>query len=242
MKHIDTKYCYMDELCTCGIFYAEQFKNARNVCDRKMNNKEQYLDPDAHSVKLYRDLYALWHGKELPDGKGRFDLGRMEGCMLVRGSERFSSDYIGPSATEAFIQKVEDAKMGEIIKRCRTIGGHIIWPSHANSINQNKGKIYDRMDIALAELKDYYANPLGRAKYSTGLREAYKQDGKWLAQFGSFEGFCEFFLMVGSFVDEKYDIVWFASPKHSEVDYQCLAAKNVKAVERRNEKIEEYMK
>ena len=165
---IDIKYCYMDELCGNKGFQAKQFINARNVNDRKMNETEPYLDPDAHSEKLYGDLYTLWHGKELPEGKGRFDLGKMEGCMFVRDGERFSSDYIGPSATEAFKQGVKDAEVGEIIKECRTIGGHIIWPSHGDSINQNKGKVYDRMDIALAELKGYYENPDGKALYSEG--------------------------------------------------------------------------
>ncbi len=57
--------------------------------------------------------------------------------------------------------------------------------------------------------------------------------------FDSFKSFCERFRLKGSFVDENYNIIWFASasPILPE-DYRVFAENNIEAIRKRNENIE----
>lgn len=234
----------MDALCFDGVFNAESFKNHRNVEMRKMNIYEKYLDPDAYSDELYNDLYELYNGKELPNGE-ILNLKIENKALASKDGFVLTSDYLGPSATEAFKKNVLDSDVGNYIKRCRIIGGHIIWPCHSGSINQAKGRVFDRMDITLAELKNYYSyisrdnkTCIESSKYSVALMKAFERDKKWLSKFVDFKGFCDFFHLVGSFVDDKYRIIWFACASNKKIeDYILLMENTAKAIEYRNDNL-----
>ena len=236
--------CYMDALCVDGVFNAKLFKNHRSVEMRKMNLCEKYLDPDAYSNELYNDLCELYNGKELPNGE-ILNLKIKNNTLVSKDGLVLTSDYLGPSATEAFKNNVLDSDVGNYIKRCRIIGGHIIWPCHSGSINQAKGRVFDRMDITLAELKNYYSyisdnekTYAQRSEYSNALWKAFERDKQWLLKFIDFNGFCDFFDLVGSFVDDKYRIIWFGCENNKKIEnYNLLMENNAKAIEYRNDNL-----
>ena len=67
------------------------------------------------------------------------------------------------------------------------------------------------------------------------LIEAICESECWFKKFGSFNRFCDQFLLNGSFVSETYEVNWFAEILPIlPVDYKQFALNNAKAVERRN--------
>ena len=44
-RMLNLNKCYMDKLCKCGEFKADEFVNDRDVDNRKMNVDEKYQDP-----------------------------------------------------------------------------------------------------------------------------------------------------------------------------------------------------
>lgn len=225
LNTVDIKSSFINNLYPDG-FIPSKYVNAQSFKDRMMGNYK-YRDPDADSEDLYKSLFALYNGRTLPNG-GQFKLG----ALSVKNGYHFeisipniiykiSSDYIGPSATGAFHSDIDDQTVGEAILACRTIGGHTIWPRHTNSVSQARGgSLTDRIDLTLAELKDFYANPtVEQYLYSKKLRTAFYMDKEWLLQFESFQGFCDFFFFTRSFVDEQYNIIWLA-PIHKENYYR----------------------
>lgn len=145
-----------------------------------------------------------------------------------------SADYIGPS--RAWARKFIDedistvAKItGDFLLVTRTIGGHVFWPAHRidnhNTINQVRGGrgIYDRFDITLAELRNYYRTqiecPYENKKDSCliykPLYEAFKRYKWFFREYGTFINYVnkmnlamflhdgEIFSLVDSDVEKK---------------------------------------
>lgn len=174
-----------------------------------------------------------------------------------------SADYIGPSINWA-MREVKNGALGrgeviDALNVCRTIGGHIVWPrgSHLEyKINQARGGIravYDRIDWTLYLVKLCYQKSFSLSEINEKLLERYQRDvyykihdlvcaicesKDWFKIFGSFENFCNQFILRGSFVDEKYEIKWFAKqlPVFPD-DYRQFLINNTEAVNKRNQNI-----
>lgn len=86
--------------------------------------------------------------------------------------------------------------IGNFLLTSRTIGGHVFWPAHQinkqNTINQVKGKsgIFDRIDITLAEIENFYKSRYaGEALYSKPLYEALQRYQWFFEIFHTFPNF-----------------------------------------------------
>lgn len=172
-----------------------------------------------------------------------------------------SADYIGPSINWTLDQnRLSKEDVAGILSICRTIGGHIVWPRGSDlklKINTERGGekcVYDRIDWTLYVLKACYEcsfnNKDVENKINKEVGETYKNEllGRiarlieaicesecWFKKFGSFNRFCDQFLLKGSFVSETYEVNWFAEILPIlPVDYKQFALNNAKAVERRN--------
>lgn len=172
-----------------------------------------------------------------------------------------SADYIGPSINWA----LEEVKLGtlsnddiiEILNVCRTIGGHIVWPRGRHlihKINPSRGgeeSVYDRIDWTLFLVKICYINDFEEAEIQKIILERYQREiyfrvvelisaicetKSWFKEIGSFVDFCNQFILIGSFVNEKYEINWFAKqfPVFPE-NYKQFSINNTQAIQRRNE-------
>ena len=251
---IDVNYCFMDDVVKGFTFRPECFINAQNGNDRKMEDGSgkviPYEDPDALSLKLYETLKAIW-GRVL--GLEEIVWDENYGCYYFSNTSdgmQYSSDYIGPSATRAFQMGIDDLTVGTAIKECRTIGGHMIWPRHTANVNTSRGKATcDRIDITLLEIKDFYeSNFSEKAFLSQAIRNALVKDKEWFKKFIDFVGFCNNFLLVGSFVYKNYQVVELAEihpenafiPKTKE-KYRRFIHENINAVKRRNEVIDKVI-
>lgn len=252
--NINVNYCFMDDVVKGFTFRPEYFINARSGYDRKMGDGSgkviPYEDPDALSRKLYETLQAIW-GRVLDLEEIVWD--KQHSCYYFNsesGGMQYSSDYIGPSATRAFRMDIDDLTVGTAIKECRTIGGHMIWPRHTANVNTSRGKATcDRIDVALLEIKDFYeSNFSEKARFSQAIRNALVKDKEWFKNFIDFVGFSNIFLLVGSFVDENYQVVELAeiNPENAFIPetaekYRRFIQENINAVKRRNEVIDRAM-
>lgn len=249
---INVNYCFMDDVVKGFTFRPEYFINARSGYDRKMGDDSgkviDYEDPDALSLKLYETIKAIW-GEVL--GLGTIVLKSQ--CYYFENltGDRYSSDYIGPSATRAFQMGVDDLTVGTAIKECRTIGGHMIWPRHTGNVNTSRGRAAcDRIDITLLEIKDFYESDFSdKAFLSQAIRNALVRDKVWFEKFKNFVGFSKVFLLVDSFVDTNYQVVELAAinPENAfipetEEKYRRFIQENINAVKRRNEAIDRVIK
>ena len=248
--NIDTNYCFMDDVVKGFTFRPEYFTNARSGNDRKMGDGSgkviAYEDPDALSLKLYETLKAIW-GRAL--GLEEIVWDENYSCYYFNNkgdNMQYSSDYIGPSATRAFQLGIDDLTIGNAIKECRTIGGHMIWPRHMANVNTARGRAAcDRIDITLLEIKDFYeSNFSEKSVLSQVIRNALVRDREWFKKFRNFVGFCNTFLLVCSFVDAKYQVIELAeiNPENAfipetEEKYRRFIQENINAVRRRNKLI-----
>lgn len=251
---IDVNYCFMDDVVKGFTFRPEYFINAQNGNDRRMGDGSgkviPYEDPDALSRKLYETLKAIW-GRVL--GLEEIVWDENYGCYYFSNKSdgmQYSSDYIGPSATRAFQMGVDDLTVGAAIKECRTIGGHMLWPRHTANVNTSRGMAAcDRIDITLLEIQDFYESDYSKkALLSQAIRNALVKDKKWFKNFIDFVGFSNNFLLVGSFVDEKYQVVELAEINpgnafipETEEKYRRFIQENINAVKRRNDVIDRAM-
>lgn len=168
-----------------------------------------YQDPDIVSEKLYEDLSTVFNNS---------DFGKKYILKKIRHSSRLylqydtnythelSIDYIGPSRNNAlsFLKGSDEDKaktIGEFLLISRTIGGHVFWPAHRENrnmtINQIRGKrngIYDRIDITLAELQNFYKTKgKGDAKFYPPLYDTFKRYNWFFYDcFGSFENYIDY--------------------------------------------------
>lgn len=166
-----------------------------------------------------------------------------------------STDYIGPSIWWAERAGLSQGEIVEILNVGQTIGGHIAWPRGGgkNTINQARGgekTFYDRIDWTLYLLKIYFEmdrkkddvirflednHTADEYKRCTLVLEAIENYRKWYMTFESFESLCDRFILKGSFVDEKYNIIWLApmNPVLPE-NYREFVRNNLVAIKERN--------
>lgn len=238
------------------------FTNAGRGEDRKVNG-QPYQDPDQLCRRLYEDEMRLFfeanHAQaELVTESCDYGAGEVLQHVIkhsVSGQQeaiKLTSDYIGPSATSAYHAGLENEFVWETILKCRTAGGHIVWPQVQGGINPAKAKsgnvysgISDRADIVLYELRNYLMGDQNAERYNTALWKAFEKpvNKTWFHSFGDmgeevFEVFCDFFRLKGSFVDDNYKIIWLAPKsmgKATKEDVKSFFKENTDAIARRNE-------
>ena len=168
-----------------------------------------------------------------------------------------SADYIGPSVNWAEQRECSRETILNIMNVGRTIGGHIVWPrGKGETVNQARGgdkAFYDRIDWTLFVLKAYYECKRNNVVASGFVRQKYPQIephryklvldaierySEWFSEFDDFPDFCDRFLLIDSFVNESYEIIWMApaNPMLPE-DYDGYVQKCLDAIRKRNSAI-----
>lgn len=180
-------------------------------------------DPDSVSKTLQKYHQTIW-SKELPCGE-RMNLECGTGPYYLTWKDfRFGSDSILVSFRyekyREMIEKVEKAVpnyrafVEDYIRKFYTIGGMIIFPKHAGSINQIKGtnpQIKDRWDLTLECIRRYY---LGE---ESPLYRTLCRDKEFFDLFVDFKGYVDYFFLQDC-VSEDYSAVrfWLGTGKFEE--------------------------
>lgn len=206
-------YCYLDD--TMNAKFADL--NYASII------QSDYRDPDAESVKLYKDMEFLLNifDKEYCENhkldgtlfqwkicpKNKFNL-------ITDEQMRFSTDYIGPS--RAWLVQTGDFtydEIGNMLVRSRTIGGHLLWPVHrVPTINTSRGgrPYFDRIDITFAELRNYFLDEKGNS-FHTSLQKIFNKEAEnsFFSKFkdkglflNGFENYIDYF-KLNAFVEEE---------------------------------------
>lgn len=216
-------YCYLYD--SIGINESKKFDfhigNPKDTINGKC-----YKDPDSNSKKLYEDMATIYSCKANDMNLG-LSIKNKDYKLIIESStcnfekigNNFTTDYIGPSRsrTGAKSTKVNASEydIGQVLRICRTIGGHIFWPStrieQKYTINQQRGgyTLCDRIDYTLAELKLYMEHK--ESKYYTKLYETFERYNEWFNVFRDnskdpFKCFVEFFFL-DDFVNENGDVL-----------------------------------
>ncbi len=168
-----------------------------------------YKDPDSYSKKLYQDFEKLTN---LRINEKRWYL-----CLTDKVIN-YTIDYIGPSRPSMREAGINEKETGEFLLVARTIGGHMIWPcmkkkvivnryADMTTINMARGGeygVYDRIDLTLYEIKNYYLNK--GYTYSERLYKAIENERDFFAQYGSgLSGYMNFIdaFMLNDFVEKE---------------------------------------
>lgn len=210
-----------------------------------------YQDPDLASEQLYADVsnFFFLDDKKLTSGNLilRYDNDN-------KYEHEMRTDYIGPSRAwaceylEGNLTTVSE-KIGDFLLVSRTIGGHVFWPAHQvnrqNTINQVRGGrgIYDRFDITLAELKQYFATQIecgkgqeqNKSLYYDKLYDAFKRYDWFFKIYGTFDNYIEK-MKLDMFLNdnEVFSLV------DSDVENKIYESIDTKSYEPRN--YEQYIK
>lgn len=214
-------------------------------------------DPDSHSPMLMTYQKLLWESKSLPNGERMSFTPRRQ--YLVWKDFWFSNDAI--IASFIHIDRIDFVKrlMGELpdyrawredyIHRTNVIGGEMIFPAVKNSINQRRGcshYIKDRWDLTMECIRRHYAgeaHPLEKC-FNAPLSK------KFFDLFIDFRGFVDFFFLQDC-VSEDYSnvILWYdtelfvKNPVPTDIEpYLEMISKELDFVEKRNKRIEAYIK
>lgn len=167
-----------------------------------VNSDSGGKDPDKDSATLKDYHRKLW-SKELPYGKGRFDLEPRPRAYLVHESPLGKF----PMASDAITTRLTK-RAGHIIKNIPpedlpswpgyTVGSSIVFPGNKvggkmtiNGARGFNGKIADRFDLTLECIRRYYG---GRQEWSP-LEKVLDRYDKFFALFSDFNGYVEFFLL-----------------------------------------------
>ena len=215
-------YCYIDDVL------EKRGKGSFTV--EKYQYKNDNLDPDQHSTKLYCDLANVFRCKcqsENVNGLNFRYTGTTE--LLDSQSRSYGSDYIGPSWNWAKTEfHFTDIEIAQGLKETRVLGGHMIWLRKQKSINTEKGSrgIYDRFDLCLDEIRDSYLTDFSKnAIHKNSLREAICDDREWFEIFGKgIEGFQTFVkcFFLNDFVTEKFDVISLAISDCNAQNFLCI--------------------
>lgn len=171
-------------------------------------------DPDSLSKSLQLYHQIVW-SRKLPCGE-KMELQRGIGPnYLTWKGFRFGSDSIIVSFRyEKYRHMLDEVKKAvpdykafveDYLHKSYTIGGMMIFPKHAGSINQARGtnkKICDRWDLTLECIRRYYAGE-GSPIFATLLR-----DKAFFDLFVDFKGFVDYFFLQDC-VSNDYGAVHF---------------------------------
>ena len=212
-------------------------------------------DPDTHSQSLRRFHRRLW-SRELPNGQ-RMELSEGYGNdYLVWNGMRFASDSVTTgfryercrSLIEDVAGSMDDYRgwMESIIRKTYTIGGSIIFPKHANSINQCRGRsphIRDRWDLTLECIRHFYNGE------ESPLAHCLEQDREFFDLFVDFRGYVDFFLLQDCVSADYSEVkLWIDTPlfcrdpfPRDRDEYLLWIQRNLEFVEKRNRRIEAFL-
>lgn len=221
---IDINFCYLNDAL------GKEFKPEEYDGENDMVGNEKYQDPDATSIKLYTDLRDIW-SKQYFD----FDVCCWNKYNLVdQFGRRYSSDWIGPSRCWAKVVGMTNLEIGQYLKVARTIGGHILWPVHRiptlNTARAGAKSLYDRIDLTLYEIQQYYLNK--PVFFSVSLRNQIEKEAWFFDIFkvsetnlmDNFKGFIDFW-KCNSFVDCNYQVLSLANSDFEKGRYITITPK-----------------
>lgn len=188
------------------------------------------VDPDRESTTLRKYQQVLW-SKPLPNGDF-FDIS-FDGTYLTYKDIRLSSDSISNSfrnyrkywymidnCLEVYGEELYQPNTEKWFRSTYTIGGEMLFPRHANSINQLRGKnpfIVDRWDLTLECIRRYYIGITDEKE--NPLAKALLRDKAFFDLFVDFRGYCEFFLLQ-DFVSSDYsEVKMFIKTREFPVKY-----------------------
>ncbi|MBR1530333.1 MAG: hypothetical protein IJ642_13700 [Oscillospiraceae bacterium] len=184
-----------------------------------------YEDPDAYSVLLYQDMKCFFK-KRLENFKknGTIKENSKYIDVCIEGWRfRLTTDYIGSSVDWAQEAGISSSEIRNFLDITRKLGGHMFWPTQIKppldklidgkdgTINTCRGGekgFYDRIDLTLFYLKEWYLN---HEKGGGRLHNVFQKYAAWLKLFEdedkekSFQKFIDFFCL-NDFVDETYQI------------------------------------
>lgn len=203
----------------------------------------KYRDPDYNCDRLYNDVNEVFFKGNLKKDSDVYDKKQL---VLLQDGIKLTTDYIGPSLTSMKRAGIPDSETWDCILKCRTIGGHLVWPRVKYGINPSKSAsgrrgygISDRIDIALYEIKCVLDGKTEMPVYNTRLRKSIteiEENKKWF-EGKTFDDFCKDFYLIGSFVDEHTEIIWFANPILGKIDERTMRLymeNNINAINKRN--------
>lgn len=277
MENNCSYYCYLDD--AMGIDTSETFRYEQCgsciICDKcafkDRINGICYRDPDTYSRQLYEDVAVVYskQAEKLCLGITIRKVIYKTHPYLYINDSRYSTDYIGPSRSKLGAKSenvsMEDENIGDALRICRTIGGHIFWPGcqigRKHTINQARGgtPLLDRIDYTLAELKNYLDDINSTPKYSKALFEAFERYKEWFEVFGergckdTFKKFIEFF-MLEEFVNDDGEVINLAesaSPPSiinstcelfTKDSYKCFSDSLKRIIINRTERIMQFAK
>ena len=212
------------------------------------------LDPDTFSPTL-REYHKILWSRELPNGE-RMVLEDDPSGYLKWNGMRFSSDNIATSfryeRCRKLLESVESNMddyhtfVEDFIRKTYTIGGSIIFPRHRNSINQIKGTnryIADRWDLTLECIRRYYAGE------ESPISWCLKQDKAFFDLFVDFKGYVEFFFLQDCVTNDFSEVYQWMNTKlfeknpvpHNYSEYNSWISKNIEFVNKRNDRIKNYV-
>ncbi|MBO6288788.1 MAG: hypothetical protein J6N45_00490 [Alphaproteobacteria bacterium] len=222
------KLCFADDSGKNGHKFWENFAKLRvdvweKDCPKIYNYKNSYdalPDPDVNSYNLYEAHIRVWniqHKKfNIKDikrnGRCRCEI-ITEDEQVILGSDSIMSIYWHRTYGNMpeIMKKISQTKSNykefikEYLKKANTIGGFILFPRHANSINQRRGRkpFDDRFDLALECIRRSFMNE-SFSSYNP-LFNISAEDKDFFRMFGEgkagFEKYAEFFCLNGSWVE-----------------------------------------
>ncbi len=192
-----------------------------------LSDDKNYSDPDATSLELYQALQRIFQNRHFPNGyyisetkitRAYHNYGlrwliknQATQTVLVMN---MGADYFGISRKWVkLLAGFSDGDVRDMLRMARLIGGHMIFPRNIQnllsdehtgglpSVNTNRGgrPMYDRTDLFLLDLANYYVGQPYRTKAILKFRDFFDL-------FQSFKGFIDFF-DLGVFVNQKYEVV-----------------------------------
>ena len=220
---INTDFCYLDDALGKP-FRPDDYNGKQDkVGDMK------YRDPDSASIRLYADLCDIW-------SQSPFEFKVCSGQYLNLEDQfgrRYSSDWIGPSRYWAMTVGMTDTEIGKYLKEARTIGGHVLWPVHPiptlNTSRGGAGSLYDRIDLTLYEIQQYY---LGKPScFSSSFRKQIEKDCWFfdalkISENDTIENFISYidFWKLNPFVDDDYQVISLPNSSFEEKKYKTVSS------------------
>lgn len=190
----------------------------------KYSDKRSLPDPDACSERLYEFHGVLWEKQRKQTEFLNLNISQIVICQksiwfklnsknITLGSDSIMNIYWHRTSGDMpeIMKKISQTKSNykefikEYLKKANTIGGFILFPRHANSINQRRGRkpFDDRFDLALECIRRAFMNE-SFSSYNP-LFNISAEDKDFFRMFGEgkagFEKYAEFFCLNGSWVE-----------------------------------------
>ena len=180
-------------------------------------------DPDSLSKNLQLYHQTVW-SRKLPCGE-TMALQRGTGPNYLTWKDfRFGSDSIIVSFRyEKYRQMLDEVQkvvpnyksfVEDYLHRAYTIGGMMIFPKHAGSINQAKGtspKLRDRWDLTLECIRRHYCNE------ESPISKTLARDKEFFDLFVDFKGFVDYFFLQDCVSPDYSSVkIWVGNAEFTE--------------------------